>query len=78
MLARAKAGLAVIWLQVNPATTLPLLPLAERLPLGRGSVVRVPASAVAGLDLSPVAQLTLVRLAELALTPSAALLAVAP
>ncbi|NBV24878.1 MAG: hypothetical protein EBS05_23535 [Proteobacteria bacterium] len=78
MLARAKAGVAVIWLQVNPATTLPRLPLAERLPLGRGSIVRVPTSAVAGLDQSPVAQLTLVRLAELALAPPAALLAVAP
>ncbi len=77
-LARIKEGLAVVWLQTPPTISRPTPPLAERVQVGRGVVVLVPSSIVAGLDRSPAAQLALMRLAELALSPPAQLLASRP
>ncbi|MEN9572691.1 MAG: hypothetical protein RL514_546 [Verrucomicrobiota bacterium] len=68
-LTAAKAGLAVVWLQTTPTTSPPAAPVAERERHGRGSLVVAPAALLAHLDHSVTAQLTLLRLAELALKP---------
>lgn len=78
LLARAKEGLAVVWLQVPPAISPPALPVVERVRVGRGSVLLAPASALEELGHSPAAQLALVRLAGLALSPPSQLLALTP
>lgn len=77
-LARAKEGLAVVWFRPQPATSPSVPLLAERVTTGRGAVVLAPASTLDGLHLSPAAQLTLVRMAELALSPPTQLLASQP
>lgn len=77
-LARAKEGLAVVWFQTAPTISPPVPPFAERMRVGRGTVLLAPASLLDGLADSPAAQLALVRLAELVLSPPTQLLAVAP
>lgn len=69
LLARAKEGLAVVWFQTPPTISPPAPPWAERLRVGRGTVLLVSASMLEGFDRSAAAQLALVRLAELALSP---------
>lgn len=78
ILARAKEGLAVVWFQTTPAISTPAPPLVERVNLGKGTIVLAPATTLAGLVQSPAAQLTLLRLAELALSPPAQFLASDP
>lgn len=78
LLARAKEGLAVVWFQTPPAISPPALPVVERVRVGRGTVLLAPASTLDNLAHSPTAQLALVRLAELALSPPAQLLALTP
>ena len=68
-LTAVKVGLAVVWLQTTPATSPPAAPVAERERCGRGSLVVAPAALLTHLDHSVTAQLTLLRLAELALKP---------
>lgn len=77
-LARTKEGVAVVWFRPRPATSSPMPPLAERVTTGRGAVVLAPTSMLDKLDRSPAAQLTLVRLAELALSQPVELLASHP
>ena len=78
VLSRAKEGLAVVWLQTPRAIPPSVPPLVERMQVGRGGVVLAPESLLAGLDRSPAAQLALMRLAELALSPPSSLLASIP
>lgn len=77
-LVRAKEGLAVVWFQTPPTISPPVPPIAERMRVGRGTVLLAPVSLLDGLADSPAAQLALVRLAEQALTPPTQLLAVTP
>ena len=70
-LARAKDGLPLIWFRPSPKLAPPPPPLIERLHLGRGSVVLAPTATLADLEISPAAQLALLRLVELALSPPA-------
>jgi len=78
LLARAKEGLAVVWFQTPPAISPPTPQWIERLRVGRGTVLLAPASMLDGLAHSPAVQLALVRVAELALSPPAQLLALTP
>lgn len=78
LLAHLKEGLAVVWFQTPPKISPPVLPIVERMRVGRGTVLLAPASLLDGLADSPAAQLALVRLAEQALTPPAQLLAATP
>lgn len=67
-LARAKDGLPLIWFRPPPKIAPPPPPLIERLHLGRGTVVLAPMSTLTDLEISPAAQLALLRLVELALS----------
>jgi hypothetical protein len=66
---RAKAGVAIVWIQ-PPADRQPRLePTTYRLDIGHGVVV-TDAHTMAALDEDPLAQLNLIRLARLALEPA--------
>lgn len=77
-LARVKEGLAVVWFQTPPTISPPGPPLVERVRIGHGTVLLASTSMLDGLDRSPAAQLALVRLAELAMSPPIQLLAFTP
>lgn len=76
-LARTKDGLALVWFRPPPIAP-PAPPFTERVNLGRGTVMLASASVLDGLDRSPAAQLTLLRLAELALSSPTQILAHEP
>ena len=77
-LARAKDGLPLIWFRPPPKLAPPPPPLIERLQLGRGNVVLAPTATLTDLEISPAAQLALLRLVELALSSPAQINTAAP
>ena len=71
MVAWAKAGTAVVWIE-PPSANLPAIePSAYPVRLGAGTVVVAQARTVANLAEKPLSQLNLVRLAEWATNPNA-------
>ena len=65
----AKSGVAMVWIQAPSGKEPALEPAAYPVRVGSGTVVIVQSKSVANPTQSPLAQLNLVRMAELALNP---------